>query len=91
MLRVVFADLKIGRAAECYGACMAKGFPKPVRTRYRGSGSRTFDGFTRDDAIVGVIKRHDYEMGDFGHACPPLGEISNGIFHRSFFVHPYCK
>jgi hypothetical protein len=67
VLGVEFANFKIGRAAECYRTCMAKSFPKPLRTLYRGCGTRTSKRFTSDDAAIDVIERHDHELGNFGH------------------------
>jgi hypothetical protein len=67
VLGVEFANFKIGRAAECYRTCMAKSFPKPLRTLYRGCGTRTSNRFTSDDAAIDVIERHDHELGNFGH------------------------
>ena len=67
MLGVEFANFKISRAAECYRTCMAKSFPKPLRTLYRGCGTRTSNRFTSDDAAIDVIERHDHELGNFGY------------------------
>jgi hypothetical protein len=77
---VEFSDPEIGGAAECDGTCMAKGFPKPVRTFYRGSGTRAANRFTSDNAIICVIERQRHELGYLGHAKPPFGEISDGVF-----------
>jgi hypothetical protein len=62
-----FANLKIASAAECYRTCMAKSFPKPLRTLYRGGRTWASDRVTSDDGVIDVIERHDHEMGNLGH------------------------
>jgi hypothetical protein len=79
VLRVEFSDPKISSAAECYGACVAKGFPKPVRMFYRGSRSRASNRFSGDDAIIRVIERHDHELDNLGHVSPPLARFQTAF------------
>jgi len=46
---------------------MAKGFPKPLRTPYRGGRTWASNGFTGNDAVIHVIERYDGEIGNLGH------------------------
>jgi hypothetical protein len=84
MLGAEFASLKIASAAECYRTCVAKSFPKPLRTLYRGGRTRASNRFTSDDAAIDVIERHDHELDNLGHGKSSLGEISGSVFHRLF-------
>jgi hypothetical protein len=68
MLIVEFADLKIGSAAERYRTSMAKYFPKPLRTLYRGGRARAVNRLTSSNAAAIIeIKRQCHEKSDFGH------------------------
>jgi hypothetical protein len=71
MLEVEFADLKIGRADERYGASMAEYFPKPFRAFYCGRGASAFNGFPSDNAAISEIERQCHEKSDFCHGSPP--------------------
>jgi hypothetical protein len=88
---VEFADLKIGGAAECDGACMAKGFPKRLRALDRSGGTRAFNRFTGDNAAIDVIARHDHEMGDLRHGsasslAPDRADAVTGGALGQFFL-----
>jgi hypothetical protein len=80
VLGTVFADPKIGGAAECDSSCMAKNFPKPVRMFYRGSRTRAPNRFTSDNAIICVIERHHHKLGNLRHANPPSARLWTGVF-----------
>jgi hypothetical protein len=57
LLGVEFADLKIASAAECYCTRMAKSFPKPLRTLYRGGRTGASNRFPSDVAVIDVIEK----------------------------------
>ncbi len=59
---------------------MAKSFPKLLCTLYRFGGTRAPDRFTSDEAVIGIIERHDHEIGNLSRVRPSLGEISDGVF-----------
>ena len=67
LLGAEFANLKIASPADCYCTSMAKGFPKPLRTPYRGGRTWTSNGVTGDDAVIHVIEQYDGEIGNLGH------------------------
>jgi hypothetical protein len=62
-----FANLEIAGAADRDRTGMAEGFPKPLRTRYRGGGSWAFDGFASDNAAIDIIEGHHHEIGELAH------------------------
>jgi len=64
---VEHANLEIAGAAERDRTRMAKGFPKPLRALDRIGGIRAADGFAGHDLAIGVVARHDHELGDLGH------------------------
>jgi hypothetical protein len=64
---VEFADLEIRSAAERYRTSMAKYFPKPLRTLYRGGRARAVNRFTSSNAAINEIAGHSDERSDLCH------------------------
>ena len=94
LLGVEFANLEIAGAAERDRACMAKGFPEPLRALDRGGRRWASDGFTRDDAATVVIEGHDFELSNLDHRSappsrPPANTVTGGV--SVYFFRAYCK
>jgi hypothetical protein len=64
---VEFANLEIRSAAERYRTSMAKYFPKPLGTLYRGGRARAVNGFTSSNAAINEIAGHSHERSDLCH------------------------
>jgi len=62
-----FADLEIRSAAERHRTSMAKYFPKPLRTLYRGGRARAVNGLTNSNAAINEIAGHSHERSDLCH------------------------
>jgi hypothetical protein len=69
---VEFGNLEIRSAAERYRTSMAKYFPKPLRTLYRGGRARALNGFTSGNAAINEIAGHSHERSDLCHRSRPF-------------------